>query len=146
VKVCVDNVTFEASHYTPVNGVPQLHGHTFTVALCVEGSLNEYFMVIDFLKLREIVEGVVERYRYSLIVPRNDLGSLNIVGPFKVKLAVIDYPYATAEALAISMLEELTTIFKSLNMKFKITLKVMEGKHSSAEVSSDLSQLTSSPP
>ncbi len=136
MRVCVDGITFEASHYTPVNNIPQLHGHTFTLTLCVEGELGEDLMVIDFLKLREIVEGVVERYRYSLIVPRNDLEDVHISGPFKVKLAIIDYPHATAEALTMSMLDELTTVFKSLKIKLKITLRVAEGSNSFAEASS----------
>lgn len=136
MRVCVDGITFEASHYTPVNNVPQLHGHTFTLTICVEGELDENLMVIDFLKLREIVEGVVERYRYSLIVPRNDLESIHINGPFKVKLAIIDYPHATAEALAMSILDELTAIFKSLKMKLKIILRVAEGVNNFAEASS----------
>ncbi len=135
MRVCVDDVTFEASHYTPVNGTPQLHGHTFTLTLCAEGEPGKDFMVVDFMKLREIVEGVIERYRYSLIVPRNDLENLQIKGPFRVKLAVIDYPQATAEALAMSITDELITIFKSLNMKLGIMLRVMEGRHSYAEVS-----------
>lgn len=133
MRVCVDDVTFEASHYTPINNIPQLHGHTFTLRVCVEGELGEDLMVIDFLKLREIVEGVVERYRYSLIVPRNDLENIHISGPFKVKLAIIDYPHATAEALTMSILDELTTIFKSLKMKLKITLRVTEGRNNFAE-------------
>ncbi|MCS7108942.1 MAG: 6-carboxytetrahydropterin synthase [Sulfolobales archaeon] len=135
MKACIDDITFEAAHYTPVNNVPQLHGHTFTLSVCVEGELNKSSMVLDFLKLRDILEGVIERYRYSLIVPRSDLESLCIKGPFKVKLAVIDYPHATAEAISMSILDELTTIFKSLNMGFKVTLKVNEGKYMYVEES-----------
>ncbi|MEM2444663.1 MAG: 6-carboxytetrahydropterin synthase, partial [Sulfolobales archaeon] len=133
MRACIDGLVFEAAHYTPINNVPQLHGHTFTLSVCVEGELDKEFMVIDFLRLREILEGVIERYKYSLIVPRKDLDSLNIKGPFKVKLAVIDYPQATAEALSTSILDELITIFKSLNMKFKITLKINEGQHNYVE-------------
>lgn len=140
MRVCVDNVSFEAAHYTPVNNVPQLHGHTFTVSVCVDGELREDFMVIDFMKLKELVENVVERYRYSLIVPKKDLEGLDIKGPFKLKLVILEYPQATAEAIAMSILDELVTVFKSLGMEVGITLKVFEGRDNYVEVSATVPQ------
>jgi len=92
VKVCAEDISFEATHYTPINNIPQLHGHTFTVSVCVEGKLREDFTVIDFLKLREIIGNIIERYRYSLIIPKKDLEVLDIRGPFKVKLVILEYP------------------------------------------------------
>lgn len=140
MRVCVGNVGFEAAHYTPVNNVPQLHGHTFTVSVCVEGGLREDFMVIDFLKLKELVENIVERYRYSLIVPKKDLEGLDIKGPFKVKLVILEYPQATAEAIAMSILDELVTVFKSLNMEVGIVVKVFEGRDNYVETSTTVTQ------
>lgn len=92
-------------------------------------------MVIDFIKLREVVEGVIDKYRYSLIIPKNDLDSINIQGPFRIKLAIIEYPQATAEAISSSVCDELVTIFKSMNEKFRISVKVMEGKNNYVECS-----------
>ncbi len=140
MRVCVGNVVFEAAHYTPVNNVSQLHGHTFTVSVCVEGGLREDFMVVDFLKLKELVENIVERYRYSLIVPKKDLEELDIKGPFKVKLVILEYPQATAEAIAMSILDELVTVFKSLNMEVGVVVKVFEGRDNYVETSTTVTQ------
>lgn len=135
MRVCVDGISFSAAHYTPVGGVPQLHGHTFTVSVCVEGELGEGLVVMDFLKLREIVAGLVSKFEYALIVPKKDVEALDIGGPFRVKLAVLEYDHATAEAISMSLCDELITVFKSLNKRFKVDVRVLEGKDSYAETS-----------
>ncbi len=133
MRACIDEMSFEAAHYTPVNGVPQLHGHTFTVSVCVDGDLGSDYMVIDFTKLREVVEGVIDKYRYSLIIPKNDLDLINIQGPFRVKLALVEYPQATAEAISSSICDELVAVFKSVGKNFRISVKVVEGKNNYVE-------------
>ncbi|AEH24730.1 6-pyruvoyl trahydropterin synthase family protein [Pyrococcus yayanosii] len=50
---------FEAAHAVKIGDAwEEVHGHTFTLEVTVEGPLRRDY-VIDFLKLRKIVEGVV---------------------------------------------------------------------------------------
>lgn len=133
-RVCVDGISFDAAHYTPVDGVPLLHGHTFSVSVCVDGEVGSDSMVIDFIKLREVVEGVVRQYRYSLLIPEKDASNVIIKGPFKVKLVVINCEFPTAEVLALRICEELATVLKQLTNVSSISVGVREGGHNYAEV------------
>ena len=103
VETCVTNISFEAVHYTPVNGVPTLHGHTFRLTVCVRGGISDKGWVIDFGKLREIVEEVVDPFKYSLIMPLKDRDSISIKGNFKVKFALINAPVASGEYLGLEL-------------------------------------------
>ncbi|PLV58661.1 6-carboxytetrahydropterin synthase QueD [Thermotoga sp. KOL6] len=56
--ILVKRFSFEAAHnLTKYHGkCEKLHGHTYRLAVKVEGPLNEEKMVIDFSELKKIVE------------------------------------------------------------------------------------------
>ena len=56
---------FDAAHAVVINGKPEeIHGHTFKLEVVVKGELRGGY-VIDFLELREIVEGVIANLRHK---------------------------------------------------------------------------------
>ena len=64
---------FDAAHYLPEykGKCEELHGHTYTLDIVVEGEKNEEGMVLDFNKLEEIVkENVLEELDHKNL---NDL-------------------------------------------------------------------------
>jgi 6-pyruvoyltetrahydropterin/6-carboxytetrahydropterin synthase len=64
---------FDAAHYLPEykGKCEELHGHTYTLDIVVEGEKNEEGMVLDFNKLEEIVkENVLEKLDHKNL---NDL-------------------------------------------------------------------------
>ncbi|MCD8199066.1 MAG: 6-carboxytetrahydropterin synthase QueD [Phascolarctobacterium sp.] len=56
--IIIKKFDFDAAHYLPsYNGkCEQLHGHTYKLLVRVEGTPDEEGMVIDFIKLKEIVK------------------------------------------------------------------------------------------
>jgi 6-pyruvoyltetrahydropterin/6-carboxytetrahydropterin synthase len=62
---------FDAAHYIPnYNGkCENLHGHTYKLEIVIEGDVKKDGMVIDFVKMKEIVE--------TLIIERLDHQALN---------------------------------------------------------------------
>ncbi len=57
----IERFKFEAAHAVIINGEPEeIHGHTFTLEISVEGPLREGY-VMDFLELRAIVEEIIKR-------------------------------------------------------------------------------------
>jgi len=57
----VERFKFDASHAVIIDGTPEeTHGHTFRLEVAVEGSPTKGY-VMDFLKLREIVDGIIGR-------------------------------------------------------------------------------------
>ncbi|MCD6341213.1 MAG: 6-carboxytetrahydropterin synthase [Desulfurococcales archaeon] len=126
VKVGVEGLTFDASHYT--KGIAEkcmnLHGHTFRVSVEVEGDIDpETGMVVDFSALKKVVKEVISDYDHKIIVPRKDLGKISIEGPFNTGVKVIDYPEATTEYLALSIAKE---IKERLGMPVRV--KLYEGE------------------
>ena len=63
--------TFEAAHKLPL--VPsdhkcfKLHGHSFTVKVCVEGSLNELGWVMDFSEMKSICHPIIAVLDHSYL-------------------------------------------------------------------------------
>jgi len=99
MKTCVKGVFLNIAHYTPVRGTRVLHGHTYEVRVCIEG-LSTVGYLADFIKLREVVEGVVDSINYSLIVPKDEVDKVVFEAPNTVlKVAVVNGD-ATAENLA----------------------------------------------
>jgi len=57
----VERFKFEAAHAVIIDGKPEeMHGHTFRLEVAVEGELKGGY-VMDFLKLRAIVEEIVKK-------------------------------------------------------------------------------------
>ena len=87
----------------------EMHGHTYTVELRVEGSKKEGGMVIDFIDLKKILREVLDGYDHKVL---ND---------------IIDVP--TCENLTESIRAKLE---KKIDMPF--VLRVWEGKNKWVEM------------
>jgi 6-pyruvoyltetrahydropterin/6-carboxytetrahydropterin synthase len=87
----------------------EMHGHTYTIELRVEGRKGESGMVIDFMDLKKILREVLDGYDHRVL---ND---------------IIDVP--TCENLTEDIRVKLE---KKIDMKF--TLRVWEGKNKWVEL------------
>lgn len=122
VKVGIEGFTIDSAHYTlssPKDN--QLHGHTYTVTVEVEGTVNEENgFVIDFNKLRDIVRDAVMSWDHKFIVPRKDLEEIRFVSPFKVDVRVIDAPYPTVEYIGIEIAKHIfSRLVKDLGFRLR---------------------------
>jgi len=125
ITIGVRNITFNAAHYTLglESKCMNLHGHTYRVDVEISGSIDESTgMVLDFIYLKNVVREIVEDYDHKIIIPRRDLGRVCVEGPFKTSIKVIDYPYATAEYIALDIAKRIYD-----KLKLPIRVKLFEG-------------------
>ncbi len=128
-KVCVRSRPINAAHYTPVDGVPRLHGHTFRVSLCVLGTIGKDGMVMDFGIVDRFLDKVSEELNFSLLAPRGDRGvieSLARTAPFEIRAVYLPGP-ATAEVLGLWVCERLEQTLPDLLGKVRAHVIVDEG-------------------
>jgi len=136
VSTCVTNLFFDACHYTPVDGVPTLHGHTFRLSVCVEGDVSGKGWVIDFGMLRTIVEEVIRPFKYSLIIPVKDRDSISSKGDFRVKLAYINALVATGENIGLELCGRIRDKLSELGLEnIAVSLELWEGSENFVRVS-----------
>ena len=131
VKIGLTGLTFDAAHYTPSGGgCEDLHGHTFTVDVEVEGELGEDGMVMDFRELKEAVAEVLSSWDHALILPEADVGRVKLEGPFGLKVKRLRGPAATTECMAIALAEEL---HEALGLPVRVRVWEGAGKYAEAE-------------
>lgn len=133
VRVGVKGLSFDAATFTlgVDSKCSNLHGHTYTVDVEVEGEIDkENGMVIDFTLLKKVVKKVLEEYDHVVIVPRKYEGAVEIKGPFRGSIKYIDKPHDTAELLAMEIAEKL---FEVLKMKIKVTVYEGNDKYASVD-------------
>ncbi len=132
MKIGIKGLTFDAAHYTPgtTKKCMNLHGHTFTVDIEIEGEPKETNgMIMDFLEIKKIVKSVLEKYDHKIILPKKDRDNTIIKGNFNTEILFIEYPFATTECIALSIAKE---IHEKIKKPFR--LRVYEGKDKYAEV------------
>ncbi len=126
-KVGVEGYTIDSAHYTlssPADS--QIHGHTYVVSVEVEGDVDESTgFVVNFEELRRVISETLRAWDHKLIVPRKDLQSLEIRGPFRVEIKVIDAPFPTAEYISTMLAQEL---YSKLGGSKIVRVKIYEGK------------------
>ncbi|MEL9969477.1 6-pyruvoyl tetrahydropterin synthase family protein [Metallosphaera sp.] len=133
IKVGIEGFTIDSAHYTLSSPKDdQLHGHTYTVSVEVEGDINEdNGFVVDFNKLRNLVNQTISLWDHKFIVPKKDFEKINIASPFRVDVKLIEAPYPTVEYIGIEIAKH---IYNSLGNNFKISVKIYEGRDSYAIV------------
>jgi len=131
-ETCIDELSFNAAHYTYVGNRRILHGHTFKVEICLKGRGKNY--VIDFLLLKDIANSIIKELDYTLIIPKEHLGKVKIEAPVKVVIneyAIDGEP--TAENIAKHICFKLINLLKLKNIDIsnisEITVKVRESEN-----------------
>ncbi len=124
VRDCVSGISFNAAHYSLVEGELLLHGHTFSVEVCVEGLLSGSW-VVDFIELRKLVEKLVEDLNYSFLIPAGDAERIRVEAPFKYRRKVFDCDMITAECLGDYLCGELRKTYGEGGLR--IFVSVVEG-------------------
>lgn len=72
VRVTKDYLSFCAAHFIVFNGdeCERLHGHNYKVAAQIEGTLDQNFLVFDFIALKKILRDICEQLDHRMLVPR----------------------------------------------------------------------------
>jgi 6-pyruvoyltetrahydropterin/6-carboxytetrahydropterin synthase len=71
ITVRGDGLAFAAAHFLTYGGgqCEALHGHNYRVAVTVRGELDEHGLVLDFLVLREAIEGLLSPLDHRTLLP-----------------------------------------------------------------------------
>lgn len=71
VRLSKDYLVFSAGHFITFNGdvCERLHGHNYKVAAEVHGPLDENRYVVDFIALRDIMQGLVAELDHRMLLP-----------------------------------------------------------------------------
>ena len=70
VTVGMEDLHFAAAHFITYEGgvCESLHGHNYRVAVTVEGSLNQAGYVCDFIRLRDLLAGLLQELDHSVLL------------------------------------------------------------------------------
>lgn len=133
MKVGIEGLTFDSAHYTLSSKVDdQIHGHTYIVSVEIDGEIDDSTgFVVDFNELDRVAREVVKEWDHVFIIPKADLDKIDLHGPFKKKLKVIEHPFPTAEYIAIDIAR---TVFNRLKPKGAVRVKIYEGVGKYAEI------------
>lgn len=133
VKVGIEGITIDSAHYTLSSYQDsQIHGHTYLVNVEVEGEVNEKSgFVIDFNLLKKIIKEIVQEWDHKLIIPESDFEKSRFEGPFRMEYKVISAPFPTVEYIGMEIAK---VIYEKLDKKYKIMVKIYEGKDSYAVI------------
>jgi 6-pyruvoyltetrahydropterin/6-carboxytetrahydropterin synthase len=71
VRVSKDSLVFSAAHFVTLNNdiCERLHGHNYRVAAEVYGPLDAQQFVIDFVVLRDALQGIVHELDHYVLLP-----------------------------------------------------------------------------
>ncbi len=133
IKIGIEGFTIDSAHYTLSSpGNAQLHGHTYTVSVEIEGQVDPSSgFVMDFEILRDTVQQVVKEWDHKLIVPEGDLDKIRVHAPFRMEVKRINAPFATAEYIGVEIAKE---VYERLGRRHRVNVKIYEGKGSYAEI------------
>lgn len=70
VRVAKDFLVFSAAHFiTFNNGCERLHGHNWRTAVELDGPLDEYRYVFDFIALRDCTREITDELDHRMLLP-----------------------------------------------------------------------------
>ena len=71
VRIEKERLVFSAAHFITYNGdvCEPLHGHNYHVAAEVSGPLDENHYVVDFIALRDELQGIVDALDHRMLLP-----------------------------------------------------------------------------
>lgn len=66
-----EDLVFSAAHFITYGGgcCEALHGHNYRVSVTLEGEPDPHGLVVDFLVLQEVMEGLVDRLDHRTLLP-----------------------------------------------------------------------------
>src|SRR5687768_971037 len=71
VRLAKENMVFSAAHFITFAGdiCERLHGHNYRVAAYLYGPLDENQYVVDFIALRDAIQGILAELDHHMLLP-----------------------------------------------------------------------------
>lgn len=132
-------LTFDAGHrLSDYEGkCKNLHGHTYTIEITIEGELNELGMVMDFSDLKELYKNIVEsKFDHKTLIFKDDPLNKTLARAVPNEwLVLLDYN-PTVENIAHDIFNMLNSEFNQKSIKLS-KIKLWETPNSFAEVTNE---------
>ena len=137
------NLRFSASHFIPFHRkCSRLHGHDYGIIVRIYGTLNDKYMLMDFIVIKEVLRELIDTLDHHVLIPKkSDFMDVKIIEnkvivSFSGKeyvfpredVVLLDLNVTTAESLSEYLLNLL--IAKNIfgpNIE-KVELGIEEGK------------------
>ncbi len=118
-------------------GCENLHGHSYRMAVEVEGTLDEGGMVLDYGTIKKVVTPLLENLDHATMIHEDDTVVKEFLAYQNMKTVVVPF-HPTAENMAIWFLDQLKESFHKYSNLQKVTIRVYETNSAMAEVSDRL--------
>lgn len=118
-------------------GCQNLHGHSYRMAVELDGTLNEGGMVLDYGEIKKLVTPFLERLDHSTMLHQDDKEVVTFLCEQGMKTVLVPF-HPTAENMAIWFIQELKPSFLPFKNLQKLTIRVYETQTAMAEVSVEL--------
>ena len=118
-------------------GCQNLHGHSYRMAVELEGELNEGGMVLDYGEIKKIVTPLLERLDHSTMLHQDDQEVVTFLCEQGMKAVLVPF-HPTAESMAIWFCDQLKSEFLRYPNLLRLTIRVHETQTATAEVSVDI--------
>lgn len=114
------------------DGCQNLHGHSYRMAVELEGTRNEGGMVLDYGKIKEIVTPLLERLDHSTMLHDEDQKVISFFKDQNMKTVLVPF-HPTAENMVVWFLEQLEPHFRPYPNLSRLTVRVYETRSALAE-------------
>jgi 6-pyruvoyltetrahydropterin/6-carboxytetrahydropterin synthase len=144
-------ITFSATHIIPMHAkCGRLHGHDYAINAVIEGDMGPDGVIMDFISVKEFLRGIASELDHRVLIPRKAKGVrvkddyvYYKVGDKELKLPecdciMLDITVASAETLAIFVLQRMLEKVKFPENVEKIEIGVDEGRGQGAWASQEL--------
>lgn len=127
---------WEMGHRLPFHdgGCQNIHGHSYTMRVELEGEIDERGMVMDYFDLKAIVQPVVDSLDHSFLCDESDTVMTAFFAAHPMKVNRVAFP-TTAENIALYILSLVRPQIEQVSSVQKLTVRVHETKRTYAEVS-----------
>ena len=115
-------------------GCANLHGHSYRMAVELEGTLDDGGMVIDYGTIKDLVTPLLEKLDHSTMLHDTDEEVKTFLQNQNMKVVLVPF-YPTAENMAIWFCDQLKPAFQSHKNLQKLTVRLHETQSATAEVS-----------
>ena len=71
IRVTKDYIGFCSAHFIVFHGneCERLHGHNYRVGAELDGTLDEDFLVLDFIEVKQILKAITDELDHRMLVP-----------------------------------------------------------------------------
>ncbi|HZK77074.1 MAG TPA: 6-carboxytetrahydropterin synthase [Candidatus Kapabacteria bacterium] len=126
---------WEMAHRLPehTGGCRNVHGHSYRMWVELAGEPDEHGMVLDYFKLKEIIDPLVAEIDHSFLCDRSDTLIVDFLNSSGLKAVYVDFP-TTAEHIAKWFFERLSPLLATMKHLRELRVRIQETERTYAEV------------